>query len=220
MIKCIYQLYLKKILFKNKNILFEKESIIDKRCLFGGYNSIGTRTIFLSSEIGEGSYISSDCRLNKIKIGKFCSIGQNVKNSIGRHPSKTFVSTHPAFFSNQKQAGFSFVDKTTFKEHLYIDKEKLFHCSIGNDVWIGNEVTIFDGVNIGDGAIIANRAVVTKDVEPYSIVGGVPSKLIRKRFSKQIIQKLLQFKWWNKDFGWIMKNKNSFSNIDEFNKLI
>jgi len=68
---------------------------------------------------------------------------------------------------------------------------------IGNDVWIGYDAVIMGGVTIGDGAIIGTRAVVTKDVEPYSIVGGVPAKEIRKRFTPEIIKKLMEIQWWN-----------------------
>ena len=68
---------------------------------------------------------------------------------------------------------------------------------VGNDVWIGYEAVIFAGVTIGDGAIIGTRAVVTKDVSPYTIVGGVPAKLIRKRFSENVINTLLEIKWWD-----------------------
>ena len=68
---------------------------------------------------------------------------------------------------------------------------------IGNDVWIGYEAVIMSGVNIGDGAIIGTRAVVTKDIPPYTIVGGVPAKIIRKRFSDEVISQLLEIKWWD-----------------------
>lgn len=68
---------------------------------------------------------------------------------------------------------------------------------IGNDVWIGFEAVILSGVTIGDGAIIGTRAVVTKDVPPYTIVGGIPAKPIKKRFSEDVISKLLKIQWWN-----------------------
>ena len=77
---------------------------------------------------------------------------------------------------------------------------------IGNDVWIGHDATIMPGVHIGDGAIIATKAVVTKDVEPYTIVGGNPAKPIRKRFSEATISKLLQLKWWNWEIEKITQN--------------
>ena len=77
---------------------------------------------------------------------------------------------------------------------------------IGNDVWIGFEAVILSGVTIGDGAIIGTRAVVTKDVPPYMIVGGIPAKSIRKRFSDDVICKLLKLQWWNWTENRIKKN--------------
>lgn len=77
---------------------------------------------------------------------------------------------------------------------------------IGNDVWIGHRATIMPGVKVGDGAIIASNATVTKDVEPYAIVGGNPARLIRKRFSDEQIERLLSIKWWDWDIERITKN--------------
>jgi acetyltransferase-like isoleucine patch superfamily enzyme len=186
------------------------------KCNFEGKNVIEANTTLMNSSLGLATYISSNCKLNKIKIGRFCSLGQNIKNGVGRHPSKVFVSSHPCFFSPNKQAGFTFSDKSIFKEHLYVDNEKRYYSEIGNDVWIGNDVTLFDGVKIGDGAIIANGAIVTKNVAPYSIVGGVPAKLIKMRFKESQILTLMKFKWWTKDFKWIKENHSIFSNIEEF----
>ncbi|MBU9735538.1 CatB-related O-acetyltransferase [Lachnospiraceae bacterium ASD5720] len=84
---------------------------------------------------------------------------------------------------------------------------------IGNDVWIGDGAQIIGGHKIGDGAIVAAGAVVTKDVLPYSIVGGVPAKIIRFRFEKDDINYLMQLKWWDKDREWIEKHAAYFENI-------
>ena len=100
------------------------------------------------------------------------------------------------------------VEKNLFDEFPSTD--------IGNDVWIGNNVIIKYGVKIGDGAILGAGAVVTKDVEPYSIVGGVPAKVIKYRFSPDEIKFLLAFKWWDKDLNWLKENKHKFQNIGEF----
>ena len=85
---------------------------------------------------------------------------------------------------------------------------------IGNDVWIGYDAVIMAGVKIGDGAIIGTRAVVTKDVEPYSIVGGVPAKEIRKRFSPDVIEKLQSLQWWNWSRDKIQKSLNAIQSGD------
>lgn len=91
---------------------------------------------------------------------------------------------------------------------------------IGNDVWIGAGAVILDDVTIGDGAVIAANSVVTINVEPYNIVGGTPAKFIKKRFSDETIEKLLKFKWWEKDEIWLKNNFQSFHNMNDFENLI
>lgn len=87
-----------------------------------------------------------------------------------------------------------------FDQIKYVDEEKKYFVEIGNDVWIGNNVLIMDGIRIGDGAILAAGSVIAKDVEPYTIVGGVPAKFIRKRFKDSEIDFLLDFKWWERNY--------------------
>ncbi|AMR34654.1 hypothetical protein A0256_22755 [Mucilaginibacter sp. PAMC 26640] len=154
--------------------------------------------------------------INKTSIGRFSSIGSNVSTGIGTHPSKQFVASHPAFFSAEKHAGFSFVGETIFAEHIFIGAEKKHVVLIGNDVWIGNNCIIMDGVTVGDGAIIAAGAVVTKDVAPYSIVGGLPAKAIRLRFTPEQAAKLLAIKWWNWDVETIKAKSYLFTDIEKF----
>ncbi|WP_367990266.1 type B chloramphenicol O-acetyltransferase [Vibrio sp. NTOU-M3] len=125
--------------------------------------------------------------VDKLIIGSFCSIGSGavfmmVGNQGHRHD---WVSTFPFFYQqdelfSQARDGFQPVGDTV----------------IGNDVWIGSEAMIMPGVKVGDGAIIASRAVVTKDVEPYQVVGSNPAKHIRYRFSPTQINQLLEMKWW------------------------
>jgi len=205
-----------KIKHINSGIALGKNVVMTFKTEFEGRNKIYSQTNISNSYIGYGTYINSDSSLTKTSIGKFCSIASNVKVGLGRHPSKKFVSTHPAFFSIQGQAGFQFTNKQLFKEFEYISQEKKYVVKIGNDVWIGYGVTIIDGVSIGNGAIIGAGSVVTKDVEPYSINVGVPSKKIGYRFDEQDIELLEDFQWWDKKLEWIKQNYKSFQNIKEF----
>jgi len=122
----------------------------------------------------------------KLKIGKFCSISINVTILLGGEHRNDWVSTYPF---NILLNNYNYI-----KGH---PKSK-GDVRIGNDVWIGRDVVILSGVTIGDGAVIGARSLVTKDVDPYSIVGGNPSKLIKYRFKKKIIEELLNVKWWDK----------------------
>ena len=206
------------IKLKTQNINFGKHVRINSKTEFEGYNAIYDKSELTSSYIGFGSYIANNSIIRGAKIGRFCSIGDNVRTGLGLHPTSVFVSTHPAFFSLNKQAGFTFAKEQKFAEHKYIDEERKYYVEIGNDVWIGNNVMIQDGNTIGDGAIIAAGAIVTKDVEPFSIVGGVPAKIIKKRFTEEQIKKLLAIKWWIWSFEKIKKNHSMFGHIDKFLK--
>lgn len=185
---------------------------IGKDSVFEGNNVINKNTCF-KGNIGFGSYMGANCSVNA-KIGKYCSIGSNVKTVNGLHPTEKYVSTHPAFFSVRKQAGFTYADGNLFDEYKYA--EGSYTAVIGNDVWIGENALILAGVTVGDGAVVAAGAVVTKDVAPYSVVGGVPAKEIKKRFTDAQINKLLEMKWWDKSPEWIENNSRLFTDIDMF----
>jgi len=130
-------------------------------------------------------YVNND----RLIIGKFCSIACGVKFLFnGANHTLGSLSTYPfPVLASEWDIDIPVAEAWDNKGDIVI----------GNDVWIGFEAVIMAGVTIGDGAIIGSRAVVTKDVEPYSIVGGVPAKLIRKRFTKEQIQKLQELKWWD-----------------------
>jgi len=160
--------------------------------------------------LGDLSYVGKRSQVCSTKMGRFCSIGEDVKIGPGLHPVD-FVSTHPAFYANNKKS-------LCFSDKLLIDEYKAVE--IGNDVWIGTNAIILGGLKIGDGAIIAAGAIVTKDVEPYAIVGGNPAKIIKYRFSEEVIAKLLKLKIWERDLKWIRENHAYFLNpglfIDTF----
>ena len=173
---------------------------------YGGCNRIGRNSSFFGS-IGHASYIGSDCRISG-DIGKFSCIASNVVTAVGRHPTSNFVSIHPAFYSpDLKRCGLSFCDTPCFEE----SKGRI---TIGNDVWIGTGAILLDGVKIGDGAIVAAGAVVSRNVEPYSIVAGVPARELRKRFSQEEILQLQELQWWNKPEEWLRANGKKFSSAE------
>lgn len=179
-----------------------------------GNNAIGDNSMF-SGYLGYGSYIGKNCEILG-KIGKFCAISNFVYVVSGNHPTQNFVSIHPSFFSTSKQAGFTYVNDNIFEEQCYA--EDTYNVVIGNDVWIGHGVSILSGITIGDGAIVAAGAVVTKNVEPYSIVGGVPARLIKKRFNEEQIDFLLKLQWWNKPEEWIIHYSPYFFDVEELKK--
>ncbi len=205
------------IKIKNKNVSYGIGNLLNKNVIFGGYNSIGDDNVIIDSSFGFASYCSNNCNIAYTKIGKYCCIGRRFTTSVGLHPAKKYVSIHPAFYSIAKQSGFSFVNENKFKEIDLLFENK-YCVKIGNDVWIGDNVTVLSGIEIGDGAIIAAGAVVTKNVEPYSIVGGVPARFIRYRFTNEQKNMLEVIKWWNRDISWIRENVNLFMNIEEFCK--
>lgn len=148
---------------------------------------INSGSHIVKSSIGRYSYCGYDCRIYNCEIGGFCSIADNVVIGSAQHPMH-WVSTSPVF-ENVIHSG----PEKRFARFELPESKRTF---IGSDVWIGHGVIIKAGVKIGNGAVIGAGAVVTKDVEPYSVVGGCPSKVLKMRFSEEIIADLLKTKWW------------------------
>lgn len=162
-------------------------------CVFSAYNRIYRRAFLRSSTLGRMSYVAENSRIGFTDIGAFSSIGPNVSlGGLGWHPIDR-LSTHPAFYSNRLQAGVSFADTDKSEEQQH----ELRRTIVGNDVWMGVGCIVLDGLTIGDGAVIAAGAVVTKNVPPYAIVGGVPARIIRYRFDEATIAALLDWCWWD-----------------------
>lgn len=176
--------------------------------MFGHHIKIYSFVNISNSSIGDGTYIADYSRISNASIGKFCSIASHVSIGLGRHPSSDFVSTHPAFFSTSKQAGFTFSDKDYFSESVPIN--------IGHDVWIGAQAIVLDGVTIGNGAVVAAGAVVTKDVPAYAIVAGVPAKVLKYRFTEVEIETLNRTQWWNEDFKFLASKFRLMHDVHEF----
>lgn len=173
-------------------------------CFLGKQSRVDNYALLEHTSVGDYAYIGTEARLNYSKVGKFSSVGPGVCAGLGVHPVSTFVSSSNWFYSNNPDHP----DLPFFEEY----KETL----IGNDVWIGAKAIIIDGVKIGDGAVIGAGAVVTKDVPSYAVVVGVPARVIKYRFGPEVISWLLDYKWWDKDPEWIMKNRKQFQDIKNF----
>lgn len=142
---------------------------------------------------------------DKLIIGKFCQIASGVEFIMnGANHQMNSITTFP-FFSLDKWGA-----KTPDKKDMPLKGDTI----IGNDVWIGQNAVIMPGVRVGDGAIIGCNSVVSKDVEPYTIVAGNPIRVIRKRFNDELIKLLENFKWWDKPIDEIMKLIPILTNSD------
>ena len=203
--------------YRHKTLIVEKD-ISMSRSIFSEYVRICRNTQINDSSVGTCSYIGWDCVLNNAEVGSFVSIGPKSEVIYGTHPTD-LMSTCPVFYSPKKQCGISFTDKTLFREFKHTSSSKK-SVVIGNDVWIGYGARILEGITVNDGAIISANAMVTKDVEPFAIVGGVPAKIIKYRFSDEEIGLLEQFRWWQKDLEWIQKHSSSFLDPEQFFPLI
>ncbi len=202
----------KKIIYKikhrKKDVKLGRDSqFVGLHTVLEGHNRMGRRSVF-EGTLGRCSYMGDDCKI-KAQIGRYTSIASGVRTVSGTHPTRDWVSTSPVFFSTARQCGTTYVTENRFAESNR-------QTEIGSDVWIGEGVRIIEGVHIGDGAIVAAGAVVTGDVDPYTIVGGVPARMIRKRFSDEQIAALRQIKWWEKDELWIREHASLYANIASF----
>ena len=155
---------------------------------------------------GAFSYVNEHSLLRGVHVGRFTSIAPHFLCGYGEHPTH-LVSTSPVFYSPRRNQSVP-----TFTEKDYFDEQR--ETAIGHDVWIGARVYVKDGVMIGNGAIVAAGAVVVKDVPDYAIVGGVPAKVIRYRFSEEIIKELLEHEWWNRSEGELREAQPLFASDD------
>lgn len=213
MIKYIKQI-VKNFLLKSK---FPKSKIydnvnIDKNSQIGKNTVIFNNVNIQNAKIDNYTYIQSNSVISFTNIGKFCSIASNVHIGLAEHPTN-FISTSPIFYDNTQSLPFFFTKKKEFK-NIYLQT------TIGADVWIGQNVIIKSGVSVGAGAIIGAGAVVVKNVEPYSIVGGVPAKHIKYRFDELLRYQLIESKWWEYEDEQIEELSSYFSNPKELVDLL
>ncbi|WP_080844158.1 DapH/DapD/GlmU-related protein [Cytobacillus gottheilii] len=159
-------------------------------CFAGEWTAIGRNNKLIESSIGDYSYTMEDVTINYSEIGKFCSIASHVCINPVQHPMDRVSQHHITYRRLQYQLKEN-------DDEAFFDWRRSHKVKIGHDVWIGHGAIIMKGVEIGNGAVVGAGAVVTKNVEPYSIVAGVPAKPIRKRFSDEIAAKLEKVSWWD-----------------------
>ncbi|MGJ5130463.1 DapH/DapD/GlmU-related protein [Bradyrhizobium oligotrophicum] len=156
----------------------------------GAYCEIGARTILQEVTMGDYSYVVNDSQITYTTIGKFCSIAAMTRINPGNHPMQRATQAHftyraSAYFPGEPDDAEFFAWR---REH---------HVQIGHDVWIGHGAIVLPGRNIGTGAVVAAGAIVTKDVPAYTIVAGNPARPIKRRFPREVEQRLLDLAWWD-----------------------
>lgn len=158
--------------------------------------------------VGAFTYLDAFGSYTNAVFGRFCSVASEVIVGPGQH-NTSFFSTHPFVYDPEdgtaKLGGFqayqAILGRTPLQPKTVPRSVASKVVVIGNDVWIGTRVIIMQGVRVGDGAVIAAGAVVTKDVEPYTVVGGVPARPLKKRFDDDIIARMLALRWWDYDMS-------------------
>jgi virginiamycin A acetyltransferase len=176
----------------------------------------------VSIEIGSQSYISGRCEINgnnNLVIGSYCSIasGAQFYTSNINHPTN-FMTTFNLHSNSRIVAEAKNVNLPNFNNEIERLKQLNSSITIGNDVWIGRSVSIMPGVIISDGCVVGANSLVTKKLEPFGVYAGTPAKLIRYRFRPEIIQRLLEIRWWHWPYKKIIANRHMFdTNLHENN---
>jgi len=190
-----------------KNSIGDFSRLTESEC--NEYVKVDRNNLIYHSFIGGYTYTGQRTTIMRARIGKFCSISWNVTIGPGEH-DYNMISSHDFLYNN-------FYDIKPREEIGYNRFKK--NITIGNDVWIGANVVVLRGVVIGDGAVIGANTIVTKDVPPYAIITGNPGRILKYRFEKDIIEKLLLLKWWDLPRDKLKKAFTLFNSLDISNSI-
>jgi len=186
---------------------FYEGASVDAASTLGQFNVLFGYASVMQSTVGSHTFIQRHSSVHMATIGRFCSIAPNVLIGLGQHPVDQ-VSTHPAFYATSQPLARTFATEDTFAPFAPVH--------VGHDVWIGQNALISGGVTIGTGAVVAAQAVVTRDVPPYAIVGGVPARVIRYRFAEATVAQLMASAWWDQSDEWLRTHAHLFSDPARF----
>jgi acetyltransferase-like isoleucine patch superfamily enzyme len=183
-------------------------ALVDSNSMLGKNSVVFTNTVLMNVQLGDYSYIQKKSEVINTEIGKFCSVASGVTIGLANHPT-TYLSTSPIFYDTSQPLPSFLTDRKNKDSSSPMT-------DISSDVWIGQGAMIKAGLHIGVGAIVGAGAVVTKDVEAYSIVAGVPAKHIKYRFDKELRIKLLASKWWELEDEKLMELSCYFDDPNKF----
>lgn len=194
----------------SKTPLIHPSSLV-KKCDLGAYTEVGDHCVLEETALGDYSYCFGYNDIIYAEIGKFASLATGVRINPVQHPAHIRAAAHH-FTYRCAHYGFGPDDASI------IDWRRENRVTVGHDVWMGHNAVVMGGVSIGNGAVIAAGAVVTHDVRPYEIVGGVPAGHIGWRYSPEIIAAMERIRWWDWSHGELAARVRDFDDAEEFCK--
>lgn len=185
------------------------DNVTLNRTRLGQYVHLADDAILEEVDVGDYSYTAGHNQIFYATIGQFVSIASYARINPGNHPTYQRIAQHH-FTYRASEYGLGEDDAAFF------DWRREHHVTVGHDVWIGHNAILMPGVSVGNGAVIGSAAVVTKDVEPYSIVAGVAAKKIGMRFDDALIERIERSQWWHWDHATLQARLADFRDINRF----